>query len=92
MDFCEESSKDENDAIDPNKKEDDVKPASIDGEKQEEKMKSDGNDKANDDVTQKTNTGDIYASPVTESDISKMNPKDDDGQDALEEMILFSSS
>eukprot|EP00091_Calanus_sinicus_P002415 TRINITY_DN12452_c0_g1_i1.p1 TRINITY_DN12452_c0_g1~~TRINITY_DN12452_c0_g1_i1.p1 ORF type:complete len:148 (-),score=84.80 TRINITY_DN12452_c0_g1_i1:71-514(-) len=89
-DIDEESSKDEKDVIDFNKKEDDVKPESTAGVKEEERMK---NDKANEDVTPKAKTGDMYASPITESDIFKKNPKDDDdGQDDLEEMLLFSSS
>ena len=47
-----------------------------DGEnKKKEETKKDENH--NDDVTPKTNTGDVYASPVTEADISKNNPKDD---------------
>ena len=63
------------------KKDDDVKPASTDGEKKEDKTKKDDNQ--DDDVAKKISTGDIYASTVTETDISKKNPKDD-GQDALE--------
>ena len=63
------------------KKDDDVKPASTDGEKKEDKTKKDDNQ--DDDVAPKISTGDIYASTVTETDISKKNPKDD-GQDALE--------
>ena len=91
MDNGEDSSKDdEKDTIETNKKEHDVKPASndsekneekTDGEKKEEDTKKDENH--NDDVTPKSNTGDVYASPVTEAEISKKNPKDD-AQDALE--------
>ena len=63
------------------KKDDDVKPASTDGEKKEDKTKKDDNQ--DDDVAPKIRTGVIYASTVTETDISKKNPKDD-GPDALE--------
>ena len=81
MNNGEDTSKDdEKDAIEPDKKEEDVKPASTDSEKKEEKTKNDDNH--NDDVTPKTNTGDVYASPVRESDISQKKPKDD-AKDAL---------
>merc|ERR1712105_574671 len=68
------SNDDSKTAIEPDKKEDHSKPASTESEKKEEKSKKDDSHK--DVVTPNTNTGDVYASPVTEYEISKKNPKD----------------